>query len=160
MDNSLHVRLPPAYHMSKLKEDEASVVWTNWESNFLSSEDNVRHDIVHFPSIAIRKHSLTDSTGSPQEAAKETLVSWVRTTKNGWMGNTYTLPHYRRRGLASTATLALARQMLQESIFAIVAIENTNTASIKFHEGLGFKRQCAICMVVLVPAATTDQDYS
>ena len=146
--------------MSSLNEDEASTVWTNWDFNFLDCEDNIRQDIVHFPSIGIRERSHTDSAGSLQEAAKETLVSWVRTTKIGWMGNTFTLPHHRRRGLASMATLALAHQMLQEGLLAFVVIEDTNTVSIKFHEGLGFKRQCGICMVVLVPAETNGQDYS
>ncbi|XP_063870852.1 uncharacterized protein LOC135106011 isoform X4 [Scylla paramamosain] len=150
--------LPPEYHISSLNENEASVVWTNWEFNFLDSEDNIRHDIAHFPSSGIRKRSLTDSAGSPQEAAKETLVSWVRTTKNGWMGNTFTLPRHRRKGLASRATLALAHQMLQEGFFAIVVIEDFNAASAKFHESLGFKRLCAIAMAVLVPAETTGQD--
>uniref|UniRef100_A0A0P4WA34 N-acetyltransferase domain-containing protein n=1 Tax=Scylla olivacea TaxID=85551 RepID=A0A0P4WA34_SCYOL len=145
--------------MSSLNEDEASVIWTNWEFKSLDSEDNIRHDIAHFPSIGIRERSLTESAGSLQEAAKETLVSWIRTTKNGWMGNTFTLPHHRRRGLASRATLALARQMLQEGFFAYVAIEDINTASVKFHESLGFKRQLAITVVVLVPAETTGQDY-
>ncbi|XP_063870853.1 uncharacterized protein LOC135106011 isoform X5 [Scylla paramamosain] len=154
----LDTELPPEYHISSLNENEASVVWTNWEFNFLDSEDNIRHDIAHFPSSGIRKRSLTDSAGSPQEAAKETLVSWVRTTKNGWMGNTFTLPRHRRKGLASRATLALAHQMLQEGFFAIVVIEDFNAASAKFHESLGFKRLCAIAMAVLVPAETTGQD--
>lgn len=155
----LGTELPPMYHMSSLKEDEASTVWTNWEFNFTDTEDNMRQDIIHFPSVGIREHSFTNSAEPRMQTAKETLVSWIRTTKYGWMGNTFTLLHHRRRGLASRATLALARQMLQEGFFANAAILDNNTVSIKFHEDLGFKRQCAIDVVALIPAETTGKEH-
>ncbi|KAK8371729.1 hypothetical protein O3P69_018979 [Scylla paramamosain] len=147
----LDIKLPPQYYMSSLKEEDASVVWTHWKAIYFDTEDGIRHDIAHLPSVSIRKHSPTDSVESLQKEAGENLVSWIRTTKNGWMGNTFTQLQHRRKGLASKATLALARQLLQKGLLAYVIIENNNTASMKFHNALGFKWQCAFCTLELLP---------
>ena len=85
-------------------------------------------------------------------------MSWVRSTKMGYIGTTFTLPQHRRRGLAGMATVALARQLLQEGLLAYVAIENKNIGSIKFHESLGFERQNEIFGILLEPAEAADQD--
>ena len=145
------------YHMTRLKEEDASKVWTNWDFNHFDTEDNIRQDIIYFPSVGIRERGTTDNAESPQEA-DGTLVSWVRSTKLGWMGTTFTLPQHRRRGLAGMATVALARHLLQEGLLAYVAIENKNTGSINFHESLGFERQSATSVILLVPAEAADQD--
>ncbi|KAK8393309.1 hypothetical protein O3P69_013378 [Scylla paramamosain] len=146
------IKLLPEYQVTHLKEDDVSLIWKNWEFNSLDSVNSMRHSIINFPSVGIRKRIPTDNTGQLQEEAGETLVSWVRMSKYGYMGSTFTLPQHRRRGLASTATLILTRQLQQESLLPAVIIENSNTASIKFHSDLGFERQCALSMVVLLPA--------
>ncbi|KAK8380070.1 hypothetical protein O3P69_016605 [Scylla paramamosain] len=147
---TLHL-LSPQYYMSSLKEEDALMVWTHWKANYFDKEDGIRHDIAHLPSVSIRKRSPTDSVESLQKEAGENLVSWIRTTKNGWMGNTFTQLQHRRKGLASKATLALAHQLLQKGLLAYVVIENNNTASMKFHDALGFKWQCDFCTLELLP---------
>ena len=138
-------RLSPQYHIANLKEENASVVWTHWEANYFDSVDGVKHDIAHFPSVSIHK-SATDSVKS-----RGKLVSWIRLTKYGWIGNIFTEPQHRRQGLASKATLVLAHQLMQKSILAFDVIEKNNTASMKFHEALGFKRQCDFYTLELLP---------
>ncbi|KAK8380154.1 hypothetical protein O3P69_016654 [Scylla paramamosain] len=145
------IKLPPQYYMSSLKEEDASVVCSHLKVNYFDTEDGIRHDIAHFPSVSIHKRSPTDSVESLQKEAGENLVSWIRTTKNGWMGNTFTQLQHRRKGLASKATLALAHQLLQKGLLAYVVIENNNTASMKFHDALGFKWQCDFCTLELLP---------
>ncbi|MPC24258.1 hypothetical protein E2C01_017337 [Portunus trituberculatus] len=148
----LHPGLLPEYQVSNLKEEDVSVIWKNWQFSSLSSENSLRDDIINFPSVGIRKRNLIDSsTEELQEEAQETLVSWIRTSKYGFMGSTFTLPQYRRRGLAGTATLILTRQLMQEGLLPAVMIEKNNTASISFHGDLGFVRQCALSMVALLP---------
>ena len=150
-------RLPSVYHMTRLKEEDASKVWTHWDLNHFDSEGRIRQNITHFPSVGIRERGTTNSAESSQET-DGTLVSWICTNKFGWMGNTFTLPQYRRRGLAGMATVALARQLLQEGLLASVAIENKNIGSIKFHESLGFKRQNATSWILLVPEDAAEQE--
>ena len=145
------------YYMTRLKEEDASKIWTHWDLNHFDSEGRIRQDIIHFPSVGIRERGTTDSAESPQET-DGTLVSWICTTKYGWMGTTFTLPQHRRRGLACMATVALARQLLQEGLLASVAIENKNIGSIKFHESLGFERQNAISGILLVPEEAAEQE--
>ena len=140
------------YRVSRLKKEDAPKVWTHWNLNRLVSEDNVRHDIVHFPSSGIRER------GWQQDEAQDTLVAWTRTMIFGWIGNTFTMPQHRGRGLASVATVTLALQLLQEGLLAYVAIGDHNTVSIMFHERLGFKRQCAIVTAVLLPAEAAATD--
>ena len=143
--------------MTRLKEEDASKVWTNWERNHFDSEDNIRQDIIYFPSVGIRERGTTDNAESPQEA-DGTLVSWVLSTKMGSMGTTFTLPQHRRRGLAGMATVALARQLLQEDLLAYVIIDSKNIGAIKFHESLGFEWQNKIFRILLQPADAGNQD--
>ncbi|XP_045117086.1 glycine N-acyltransferase-like protein 3 [Portunus trituberculatus] len=121
--------------------------------------DNICNDITHFPSFGIRQCCSKDDGSLLQEEAQGRLVSWVHLCKIGSMGNTFTMPQHRHRGLASTATLALACKLLQEGLLPYVYIGNYNTASISLHEGLGFKQQCEVHTINLVLAEVTDQDY-
>ncbi|KAG0714688.1 Glycine N-acyltransferase-like protein 3 [Chionoecetes opilio] len=155
----LNAELPQMYHMTRLGEEDASAVWKNWEFNNFNTVESVRHDIIHFPSVGIHEHGPEDGVGSLQEEAEEILVSWIRTTKIGWMGNTFTVPHHRRQGLAGAATMALANQLLQEGLPAFVNIEESNTASVQLHEKLGLERQGVVVVVQLLPTEVTNQDY-
>lgn len=73
-----------------------------------------------------------------------TPVSWVQLGRSNSMGNTFTIPEYRRRGLAQVVTLALANHVIRLGSKASVYICDENKASILFHERLGFGRKCAI----------------
>ncbi|KAG0718509.1 Glycine N-acyltransferase-like protein 3 [Chionoecetes opilio] len=151
-------RLPQGYHVTRLREEDALTVWTNWKYNNNDSMESVRHDILRFPSVGIRESGPEDGGGSLQEA-EEILVSWVCTTKLGWMGNTFTEPQHRRQGLAGAATMALANQLLQEGLPAFVAIDDTNTASVHLHQKLGFERQIEVNILPLLFTKAKNQDY-
>lgn len=155
---TLDKELPPEYHVISLREEDAMVVWKNWYAKSFDSADSLSCNIAHFPSCGVRHCCPTDGGTSLQEAALGTLVSWVLITKIGSMGNTFTMPQHRRKGLASKANLALTRKMLQEGLLPYVYIESHNTASISFHESLGFQQQCEVHTVHLVLGAVTDQD--
>ncbi|KAG0723494.1 Glycine N-acyltransferase-like protein 3 [Chionoecetes opilio] len=129
------------YHVTRLRKEDASAVWTNWIFNNFDSVESVRNGIIHLPSVGIRERGPKDGAGSLQEEAEEILVSWICTNKFGWMGNTFALPQHRRQGLAGATTMALANQLLQEGLPAFVAIEKNNTACVQLHEKLGFERQ-------------------
>ncbi|KAG0728676.1 Glycine N-acyltransferase-like protein 3 [Chionoecetes opilio] len=154
-----NAELPQRYQVTRLGEEDASVVWTNWKFKHFNMVESVRHDIIHFPSAGIRERGPVDGAGSLQEEAEETLVSWILTTNIGWMGNTFTVPQHRRQGLASAATMALANQLLQEGLPAFVNIEDSNTASVQLHERLGFERQSAVVVVELLPTEVANQQY-
>lgn len=156
-------RLAPEYFMTTLKEQEANNVWAHWNMNTLDSLASIRHFITAFPSAAIHTHSplkhqqaqegmqCTNTPHSLWEGAEKTLVSWVHLFRLGWMGNTFTLPQHRRRGLARATTLALAQKLLSEALLPYVLIDETNHGSIKLHEDLGFCKQCPIHLVLVMP---------
>ncbi|MPC44652.1 hypothetical protein E2C01_038330 [Portunus trituberculatus] len=153
---TLGKELLPKYQVTSLREEDALQVWTNWEFNDLDSVDNMSNDITRFPSVGIREHNPEDGVSLLEKKTEKTLVSWVHLSKPGWIGNTFTMPQHRRKGLAGVATLTLACKVLQEGLLPFVFIGNHNIASIKFHEALGFKRQCEAYTVKVVPAEATD----
>ncbi|KAG0724438.1 Glycine N-acyltransferase-like protein 3 [Chionoecetes opilio] len=155
----LNAKLPQMYHVTRLRKEDASAVWTNWIFNNFDSVESVRNDIIHFPSVGIRERGPEDGAGSLQKEAEGILVSWICTNKFGWMGNTFTLPHHRRQGLAGAATISLANQLLQEGLPAFVAIEKNNTASVQLHEKLGFERQMEMNVLELLFTEAANQDY-
>ncbi|KAG0729670.1 Glycine N-acyltransferase-like protein 3 [Chionoecetes opilio] len=154
----LNAKLPQMYNVTRLRKEDASAVWTNWEFNTFYSMESVRNDIIYFPSVGIRERGPEDGAGSLQEA-EEILVSWVCTSKFGRMGSTFTLPQHRHQGLAGAATMALASQLLQEGLPVFVVIEDSNTASVQLHEKLGFERQIAAVDVELLFTKAAIQDY-
>lgn len=138
-----------------MREEDALWVWTNWEFKDFDSVDNMSNDITRFPSVGIYKQNHVDGVDLLEKKAEKTLVSWVHLSKSGWMGNTFTMPQHRRRGLASVATLALACKLMQEGLLPYVYIGTHNTPSTNFHKALGFKQQCEAYTVKVMPAQTT-----
>lgn len=146
--------------MTSLRRQDAATVWTQWGMNIFESLASIPHLITAFPSIAIHTQdplepqpaiSYTGDPGSERVGTEDTIASWVHLFRLGWIGNTFTLPQHRRRGLARAATLALARRLLSEGLLPFVLLNDSNSQSIKLHEDLGFRRQCPIHMVQVVP---------
>ncbi|XP_050715160.1 glycine N-acyltransferase-like protein 3 [Eriocheir sinensis] len=152
--------LPPEYVMASLKGSDATTVWTRWSLNAFDSLASTKHIITSFPSVGVYKrepsepHQTKQSTNNPgslEEGAERTLVSWTLLFKLGWIGHTFTLPQHRRRGLARAATQALARQLQFEGLLPYVLLWVGNDKSIKLHEGLGFRRQCEVHVLLAEP---------
>lgn len=146
--------------MASLRESDAATVWTHWEMNAFDSLASTKHIIASFPSVGIYKRGpseshqtkqCTNNPGSLEEGAEGTLVSWTLLFKLGWIGNTFTQPQHRRRGLARAATQALARQVQFKGLLPYVLLDDTNDQSIKLHKDLGFRRQCAASVVMVQP---------
>lgn len=133
-------RLPPGFTMGPLRPEDTLTVRSWWKYNWSESYAALSAFINHLPSVGV---FTEDEEGGASEGDRK-LVSWIHQYKNGNMGNTFTLPEYRRLGLARCATLALARKIIESGLPANLVIDETNIDSILFHEKIGFKKQCGV----------------
>jgi predicted GNAT family acetyltransferase len=58
------------------------------------------------------------------------------------VGNVYTHPQYRGRGLAGTATSAVTRELLQVCDLVVLTVEADNKAALRVYEKLGYRDVC------------------
>lgn len=79
----------------------------------------------------------------------EDPVAWAVVQDDGAMGCMYVLPDYRRQGYAQEVTYDLVRKVREQSHLPYVHIVQTNQASIKLTEGMGFQRLKEIAWVDL-----------
>ena len=61
-------------------------------------------------------------------------------TRDAWLiGNVYTRPRYRRRGLAAAAATALTRRALGCKATPLLHVEQHNQAAIRLYQGIGYQ---------------------
>lgn len=72
------------------------------------------------------------------DSQQENPVSWTMLYTYGTFGMTYTLPEFRRKGLATLVEVELCRKLLELGLFAFGDIEFHNTNSIEMHKKAGF----------------------
>ncbi|KAG0724439.1 hypothetical protein GWK47_040556 [Chionoecetes opilio] len=81
----LNAKLPEMYHVTRLRKEDASAVWTNWIFNNFDSVESVRNGIIHFPSVGIRERGPEDGAGSLQEEAERYWChGFAQTNSGGW----------------------------------------------------------------------------
>ncbi|XP_071542101.1 uncharacterized protein [Panulirus ornatus] len=69
-------------------------------------------------------------------------VAWTSFSYRNCINHTYTLKEYRRRGLGRAVTVALATRVLHDDDRVSALVICDNDTAIKFHEQLGFTREC------------------
>ncbi|MEZ4767615.1 MAG: GNAT family N-acetyltransferase [Caldilineales bacterium] len=60
----------------------------------------------------------------------------------GAVGNIYTHPAWRRRGLASLLTSAVTAELLQRGLLVVLNVDQANAAAIRIYESLGYRTHC------------------
>ncbi|XP_042879495.1 uncharacterized protein LOC122257950 [Penaeus japonicus] len=147
-------QLPEGFTVGSLRAEDIDTLQSWWKYNWSESALALASLLSHLPSIAVFKEAGEGDAGGGDRR----LVSWIHHYKNGSMGNTFTLPEYRRLGLARCATLALAYKNIESGRRAYVFIDEVNTDSILFHEKTGFKKQCGIGWNVSLPRGVALED--
>ncbi|XP_063615027.1 uncharacterized protein LOC134788112 [Penaeus indicus] len=147
-------QLPPGFTMGPLRPEDTPTVRSWWKYSWSESYAVLLAHINHLPSVGVYKDG---EDGGASEGDRK-LVSWIQQYKNGNMGNTFTLPEYRRLGLARCATLALSRKNIESGRPAYLVIDETNTDSILFHEKIGFKKQCGVGWNASLPPGVALED--
>ncbi|XP_076066787.1 uncharacterized protein LOC143040050 isoform X2 [Oratosquilla oratoria] len=126
------IKIPEGFTLNSLYPEDMDVVFPLWNFNFTDSIINYQELVTKLPSSVVFK--------TASEGEKSQLVAWVLTYKYGAIGNTYTQPMYRHRGLATAVTLDLTRKILSLGSPSYVVVEDSNKASIAFHGKMGFRR--------------------
>lgn len=121
---------------------------TNWKYQDFESLEAYRQVVRVLPGYAVYR-TPTNTDEESQHSGENAYptgapVSWVQLNRNNKLSNTFTLPEYRRRGLAQAVTLALAAHVTRQSGRASLYINDDNEASATFHKRLGFTRECAV----------------
>lgn len=147
-------QLPPGFTMRPLRPEDTPTVRSWWKYNWSETYAALSSLLGCLASVGVFEEAAEGGEGDRK------LVSWIHQYKNGYMGNTFTLPEYRRLGLARGATLALAREAIESGRPPYLVIDETNTDSILFHEKIGFKKQCGVGWNVSLPPGVALEDVT
>jgi ribosomal protein S18 acetylase RimI-like enzyme len=66
------------------------------------------------------------------------------------VGNVFTHPRYRGRGLAKATTNAVTRELLEYCDLVALTVESTNAPAVAIYSGLGYETQCQLHETPLV----------
>ncbi|XP_076069817.1 uncharacterized protein LOC143041693 isoform X3 [Oratosquilla oratoria] len=133
IDNNItEPSLPSGMWFGCLDKSHTDLVQENWRYGNLETREIVSYYLEKLPSAAI---FVSDG-----DSARP--VSWIQSYKLGSIGNTFTLPEYRRKGLASAVTLTLAKKVAAIGRPVYLMIEDYNEDSKRMHEKMGFRKAC------------------
>lgn len=150
-------RLPEGFYLDSLHVQDGPTVASDWEYNWTETRKGLESIMANQPSVAIRKAVEKEGVSDASDGSR--LVAWSWLYRHGFQGNTFTVPEFRRRGLGTAATLALAEKLRQLDIVVRIMVNHANTASISYHQSLGFERQCDLISFIMLPDGKTLQDY-
>ncbi|XP_066968920.1 uncharacterized protein [Macrobrachium rosenbergii] len=133
---SIDMELPEGFEFRDLTEEHAEFLLDHWQYKHISTLHRYRCMRRTLPGVGVFKTSHGNNNGEP--------VAWAQLSFWNMYTNTFTLPQYRRQGLAAMATLALARKSLEKTGVALAPIFPDNVPSAEMHLKLGFKRSVVI----------------
>ncbi|XP_076059642.1 uncharacterized protein LOC143036276 [Oratosquilla oratoria] len=152
-------RLVEGYTLGRLTPAHAEWVYDHWAHKHTETKEVFREMISKFPSVAAFKTNPEESdlTQLKDNVLQSLPVSWALEFPNGSMGNTFTLPEYRWRGLGRLVSLTLSRRLDDLCSPVFIFVDNTNTFSIGFHTGMGFRRACPLGFELYVPSVALEE---
>jgi len=98
------LKAPAGFEFDSLKLDDAKFVNETWHGRFPGSLKFVQDRIRHFPSVCLRESS-----------GERRLASFEIVHPVGMMNHLYTVPEFRRRGLATLVELKLAQLLIERN---------------------------------------------
>ncbi|KAB7507020.1 hypothetical protein Anas_00198 [Armadillidium nasatum] len=122
--------LPKGFKYGVLRDYHLPYVFSKWNFGKNYSIDNFQKYIKIFPTTAIFKKYDVDYCYP---------ICWVFLNSHGYIGNIYTEPEYRRKGLASCALSYHCSKMMQKKLLIMSKIDGGNEASLEMHKKLGFE---------------------
>ncbi|XP_076052440.1 uncharacterized protein LOC143031934 isoform X2 [Oratosquilla oratoria] len=148
-DKIPEIRVPEGMKLGSLSSHHIPTIQDMWKTSHTEGPEMFKVLITELPTAAIFLDDVDnsgDSTDTDNSASPITdrVVAWAHLYKHGAMGNTFTLPMFRRRGLASIVTIALARKVMSLDHPAYVIIRDGNHISQALHEKIGFKKTCPV----------------
>ncbi|CAF2100420.1 unnamed protein product [Rotaria magnacalcarata] len=132
--------------IQRLTAADASLIneFSIYKSDFSLAQ--ISFQIEHLPAFAFAL-VFCFSIGAYCEGQ---LVSWCLTQFDGSFGMVFTMPEFRRLGLAALLNIELASELfkMQDRVFCFIVRENQ--ASFKMFEKLGYHQTCAVDWIQLV----------
>ncbi|XP_068244032.1 uncharacterized protein [Palaemon carinicauda] len=144
----IETKLPDGYELRDLNEEHAKFILDHWEYKHTTSLDRYRCMRKIIPAIGVFKTGCA-SKGNGEDLTQDNSVNlnttdypiaWAQLSFLNLYTHTFTIPEYRRQGLAAVATLALAKKSLENTGVALSTIFPHNEISVKMHLKLGFVR--------------------
>ncbi|RXG69735.1 Glycine N-acyltransferase [Armadillidium vulgare] len=129
-DKLINRCLPKGYKYGVLKDYHLHYVFSKWNLGKNYSIENFQRYVKIFPTTAIFKN-YDENYCYPK--------CWVFLNSHGYIGNIYTEPEYRRKGLASCALSYHCSKMMQKKLLIMSQIDEGNEASLEMHKKLGFE---------------------
>ncbi|XP_076069326.1 glycine N-acyltransferase-like protein 1 [Oratosquilla oratoria] len=133
--------LPSGMWIGCLDKSHADLVQGNWRYGYSETRESILYLLEKLPSAAVY-------VGDGDSARP---VSWIQSYRYGSLGNTFTLPEYRRKGLASAVTLTLAKKVAACGRPVYLMIEDYNEDSKRMHEKMGFRKACLMTWHFFLP---------
>ncbi|XP_042861403.1 uncharacterized protein LOC122246718 isoform X2 [Penaeus japonicus] len=149
------MKIPEGFSLDSLRPEDAPAVISPWHYSWTESHQGVELLLARLPSVAIR-HGSEAASKAPVGGR---LVSWCSLHNLCFLGNAFTVPGHRRKGLGTAVALAMVQKLRQKGIPVRSIVERSNTASVRFHESLGFKERCDMVLFIMLPRGKTLEDF-
>ncbi|XP_076056044.1 uncharacterized protein LOC143034047 [Oratosquilla oratoria] len=158
-DEASQIRLVEGYTLGRLTPAHAEWVHDHWLYKHTETKDFFWGIISNFPSVAAFEEIPAENEMTrPKDGVLQSLpVAWILKYPDGAIGSTFTLPEHRRKGLARLVSLSLSRKVGDLCSPVFVFVDDTNTASIEFHEKMGFRRACPFIWETYAPSDALEE---
>ncbi|XP_076056053.1 glycine N-acyltransferase-like protein 3 [Oratosquilla oratoria] len=144
------ITLPEDYTLDNLSPEHTDWVHDRWLMNFSETKSAMRTIFSKLPSVAVFEKDPAENDAKTT-TRNTPPVSWTMMYPDGALGNTFTLPEHRRKGLARSVTLSLLREVSFVGSPVFVYVDDENSASAAFHEKIGFRKVYPFVWEVYLP---------
>nr|XP_027222033.1 uncharacterized protein LOC113814198 isoform X6 [Penaeus vannamei] len=162
MDNpdAPHFKIPEGFSIDSLQPEDIPTIVSQWNSRRLETQAGLESLVAKLPSVAIRSRQA-DGNEDPtrQDATGSSLVAWSFLYHVGILANIFTMPEHRRRGLGRAVALTMVEKLRQKKLPVRSVVDGSNGVSIRYHEKLGFRKQCDVKVFLMLPVGKTMEDY-
>ncbi|XP_069983880.1 uncharacterized protein [Penaeus vannamei] len=160
LDNSKvpQFEIPEGFSIDSLRPEDLPTVVSEWKYKWTETQAGLESLVAKLPSVAIRRNQANGKKDSASQDSPP--VSWSFLYHIGFLGNTFTVPEHRRRGLGTAVTLAMAESLRQKKLPVRSIVDSSNGASITYHRKLGFEKLCDVKIIVTLPSGKTIDDYA
>ncbi|XP_047481141.1 uncharacterized protein LOC125033568 [Penaeus chinensis] len=149
--------IPEGFVLDSLRADDVSAVLSPWHYRWTESQGGLEYLLAKLPSVAIRRRQAQEPKAEAPTLGH--IVSWCFLHNLCFLANTFTIPEHRRQGFGTAVALAMAQKLRQKDIPVRSVVERSNAASIRYHENLGFRRQCDMVLFIMLPLEKTLEDF-
>ncbi|XP_027222027.2 uncharacterized protein [Penaeus vannamei] len=155
-----HFKVPEGFSIDSLQPEDIPTIVSRWKSRWHETQVGLESLMAKLPSVAIRSRQTSGNDDSASKQSTErTLVAYSYLYHIGMLANIFTMPEHRRHGLGRAVALTMVEKLRQKKLPVRSVVDGSNGVSIRYHEDLGFRKQCDVKIFLMLPVGKTMEDY-